>query len=117
MNGFEQPGHAGGGYVRRVTGDVKADAHVALRAEIINFIRPDFFQQPEQRPGIGQIAVMQKKLAGRGRGGAVQITAIRRGGAADDAVDFITFGQQQFGKIRTVLSGDACDERFFCHSC
>ena len=61
MDGFEQPRHAGGGHVRRVAGDVKADAHVALRAKIIDFIRTDFFQQADERPGIGQ----DENLAGR----------------------------------------------------
>ena len=32
---------------------------------------------------------------------------------ADDAVDFVTLLQQQIGEIRTVLAGDAGDERFF----
>jgi hypothetical protein len=31
-------------------------------------------------------------------------------------MDFVAFGQQQFGQIRTVLAGYAGDERFFYHS-
>jgi hypothetical protein len=36
-------------------------------------------------------------------------------GAADDAVDFISFGKQQFRQVRAVLAGDAGDERLFVH--
>ena len=68
------------------------DAHVALRAEIIDFIRPDFSQQADERSGIRQIAVMQKQLFGTGhRRCPIQIAAIPRGRAADNAVDFIPF--------------------------
>ena len=35
--------------------------------------------------------------------------------AADEAVDFVAFGQEQFRQIRTVLAGDAGDERAFSH--
>jgi hypothetical protein len=31
-------------------------------------------------------------------------------------VNFVAFGQKQFGQIRTILSGDAGDERLFYHS-
>jgi len=36
-------------------------------------------------------------------------------GAPDDAVHFVTFFEEQFGEIGTVLTGDSCDEGFFTH--
>jgi len=32
--------------------------------------------------------------------------------SAFDSVDFITFGEQQFGKIRSILPCNACNESF-----
>ena len=34
-------------------------------------------------------------------------------GTADDAVDFIAFGEEEFTKVRTVLTSNACDESAF----
>lgn len=31
----------------------------------------------------------------------------------DDAVDFVSLVEEEFGKVGTVLAGDACDEGFF----
>ena len=38
---------------------------------------------------------------------------VERARAADDAVDFVAFFQQQLREIRAVLAGDAGDECFF----
>ena len=40
---------------------------------------------------------------------------VRRARAADDAGDLITFVEQQLGKVRTVLSGDAGNQRALGH--
>ncbi len=36
-------------------------------------------------------------------------------GPPDDAVNFITFREQQLGQVRTILPGDASNQRFFHH--
>jgi hypothetical protein len=46
----------------------------------------------------------------------VNPAGVKGTGAADDAVHFVAFGQQQFRQIGTILSGDSCNERFF-HAC
>ena len=46
---------------------------------------------------------------------AVEPSGVEGAGATDEAVYFITFAQQKFGEIGTVLSGDAGDECFFAH--
>jgi hypothetical protein len=40
---------------------------------------------------------------------------IRRAGAANDTDDFVPLLKQQFGKVRPVLTGDACDDCPFGH--
>ena len=37
---------------------------------------------------------------------------VEGGGAADDAVDVVVFGEEEFGEIGAVLSGDAGEEGF-----
>ncbi len=36
-------------------------------------------------------------------------------GPAHQSVDFVPFTQQEFGKVRPILAGDAGDEGFLCH--
>jgi hypothetical protein len=43
----------------------------------------------------------------------VDAAGVEGTGTADDAMDFVALGKQQFSEIRTVLSGDASDESFF----
>ena len=49
----------------------------------------------------------------------IDTIGIERRSAPDDAVYLITFGQQKFGKIRSILPGDPRDKRFgrslFCN--
>ena len=42
----------------------------------------------------------------------VNAGSVERAGAANDAVDFVAFFEQQFGQITSVLAGDAGDQRF-----
>jgi hypothetical protein len=39
----------------------------------------------------------------------INALSIEQGAAAFDSMDFISFAQQQFREIRSVLSGDTCD--------
>jgi len=103
--------HAGGGHVRRVAG-MSSDAHIALRAEIIDFIRPDFFQQPMSEPDIRQIAVMQKSWfepATAVRSDS-RDTARQCGGRCRELRNLWPAAVRE---IRTVLSGDAVMSAFF----
>jgi hypothetical protein len=45
----------------------------------------------------------------------VDPVCIEQGGSPFDAVDFISFFQEEFGQVGTVLSGDTGNEGFFCH--
>ena len=43
----------------------------------------------------------------------VDAAGVEGGGAADDAVHLVAFGQQLFGQVGAVLAGDAGEEGFF----
>jgi hypothetical protein len=42
--------------------DIERDFDMALRAEVIDFVRVDCFEHPAQSRTIGQVAVMQGQL-------------------------------------------------------
>jgi hypothetical protein len=42
----------------------------------------------------------------------VQATDVETAGPADDAVDFVAFGQKKFGQIGAILAGDAGNQCF-----
>ena len=92
---------------------------MTLRREIVDFVRGDLPNQPRQRAGVAQIAVMEKQPRASGMGIGVnrlQPSRIKRTRAADDAVHFIVFRQQELGKVRAVLSCDARNQCFFSHA-
>src|SRR5207249_7381087 len=60
-NRFQNPDRSHAGDIGSVFGDIEADTDVALRAEMINFIRFQIVEQLHQINRVGQIAVMQKK--------------------------------------------------------
>ena len=119
-DGFQQPDGAGAGDVGGVFGAIEADADVALRGKVVDFVRLDFSQQSGQGAGVRQIAIMQNQPVFRrmriGING-IQASGVEGAGAADEAVDFVAFGQQQFREVGAVLAGDAGDEGFFGHGC
>lgn len=65
---------------------------------------------------VGQVAVMEEEPAPGGVRVLIEmIDAVRveQRGPALDAVDLISLGQQELGKIGAVLARDPCDECFF----
>jgi hypothetical protein len=47
----------------------------------------------------------------------VQAPRVEGAGAADDAMHFVAFGQQEFGQVGAILAGDADDQGFFSRYC
>ena len=83
-----------GGIFRRL----KADRNMALRAQIIDFVRLYLVHDPRQVRGIGQVSIMEFE-AGCGRVGIlvymIDPLRVERGGAPLDTVNLITFGEQK----------------------
>ena len=109
-NGFEETHGAEARYFARVLGNIETDAHVRLRAEVINLVRLHLTQDGVERTRVIQVAVNQTQS----RAFLVwilieMIDAICVEGrrAANDAVNFVALFQQQFGQKRTILPGDA----------
>ena len=117
-DGLKQPDAARAGDVRSVFRRVKAHPDVALGGQIVNLVRLNLGHQPHQPATITQIPVVQvQPVQGQIRAPLHRIQPGPIGAAlpANDAVNFVSFFEQQFGEIRTILTADAGDECLFGH--
>ncbi len=84
-----------------------------LRAQMIDLIRPRVVDQVGELFPVGQIAVVQEQPGGRVVRVLVDVldpVGVERAGFPNQTVDFIAFGEQEFGQIRSILAGDACNQ-------
>src|ERR1700691_487449 len=83
---------------------------MALRAEMINLVRLHVVNQVGQLLTRREIAVVEEEAtvaALRVLINMVDAVSVEGGTAADDSMDLVTFSEQQFRQVRTVLAGDA----------
>ena len=88
------------------------DRHMALRRQVVDFIRLHLLDDVHQAGGIGHVAVVQNERAALFMRILVQVVdavGIEQRSAALDAVHLVAFFQQQFGEIGAVLAGNAGD--------
>ncbi len=114
-NRFQNANRAQAGDVGGVLGDVEADPHMALRGEVVNFVRLQLVNQFHQVDRVAQVAVVQKHPhAVDVRIGIKMIDArgVKGAGAPDDAVNFVALFEQQVRQVAAILSGDASNECF-----
>src|SRR5215813_14542765 len=112
----ERPERADFGGVFR---DVETDAHVRLRAEVVNLVGLDVAQNLVERARVVQVAVKEAQSQPRLVRVLVDVVnafSVKRAGAASDAIYIIATAQQQLGQIASVLAGDARYQRFLRHN-
>ena len=81
-------------------------------AEMVNFVRLQVVNQLHQIHRIAQVAVVQEHPdAVDMRIGIKVIDArrVERAGAANDAVDFVTFFEEEISEVAAILPGDPGD--------
>ena len=91
---------------------------MALRSEVVDFVRADFLKDVSQARAVRHIAMMENELAGPACFSFHQVVdsrSVEQGGASLDAVYLVTLFKQELRKIGAVLPGDAGDERRFRH--
>ncbi len=103
----EQPQRPHPGRVGRVLGDVEAHADVALRAEVVDLVRPDPAHELVERGAVAEVAEDELELAED----VVDPRRVERARAADHPVHLVVLLEQDLREIRAVLAGDAGDER------
>jgi hypothetical protein len=89
-----------------------------LGGEIVDFVGLDFSEQTSERAGVGQIAIMQEEAGmAEVRVGidGVEAAGVKGAGATNDAVNFVSFTEEQLSEVGAVLSSDSGDEGFFRH--
>ena len=118
-HGLQDAEDAGSIDIRRIFRRVEAHLHVALRREVVDFVRAHLADDLDEAHGVAHVGVMQVES-----GLALQVrdpfAEIHRT-AADDAVHVVTFFQEELGEVRTVLTRHPRNERrlhrmlpFFC---
>ncbi len=114
-HGLQQAQHAKAHDIRRELRLVEAHPNVALGSQVIDLGGLDLVQEAAQGPPIREVAVVEVQL--RGLVGVdvevIDAVGVEVGSPADDAVDFVALGEQQFSEVAAVLAGDAGDEGDF----
>ena len=115
-DGFKEHDGAEGVGLDGVDGHVERDADVGLCAEVVDFGGFGRGEDIAEAAAVGEVAVVEGEL-GVGCVGVlvdvVDAVGVEGGGAADDAVDFVAFGEEELGEVGAVLAGDAGDESAF----
>jgi hypothetical protein len=115
-HGFQHLQRAHGDRLGGVHRQIEGHTHVRLRTEVVHLVRPDRSNEAVEAVGIAEIAVVQRHVGTLFVRVVVQVLdaiSVERGRAADDAMDLIALGDEQFGQVAAVLPGDARDQRPF----
>ena len=94
---------------------IEADADVRLGGQVVDLIGAHPREDFAQAGAIDEVAIVQEESGAAEVRVAVEVVdalGVEAAAAADDAMDGIAFGQEQFGQIGAVLAGDSCDEGF-----
>ena len=86
-----------------------------LRAEVVDLLGLDVAEDPVERGGVVQVAVVENETAVLGVRVLVEVVEARgveAGGAADESVHLVALREKELGEVRAVLAGDAGDEGF-----
>jgi len=119
-NGFEQAQGAQAVHVGGVLRAFEADGHMALRTQVVDLIGLGLLHDADQVGAVAEVAVVQVKAGVvnvRVLIDVVHALGVELAAAALDAVHDVALFQQQLGKVRAVLAGDAGDEGDFGFGC
>ena len=95
-----------------VFGVFEGDLHVRLRAEIVDFVWEGGLDDTAQSGGIGEVCVVKHQSPAafvRIFVDVVDARGVESRTSADDAVNDVAFGEQEFAEIGAVLAGDSGD--------
>ena len=89
---------------------------MALGAQVVNFIRLRFLHDSNEVAGVAQVAIVQLEvgvLNVRVLVDVVDTLGVEQRRTTLDAMNDVALLEQKFGKVRTVLAGDARDKGYF----
>ena len=92
---------------------------MGLGGEVVDFVGLNLFEELAEGGAVGEVTVVEVEVFGvalvRVEVDVFEAFGVEGGGAADDAVDGVAFGEEEFREVGAVLAGDAGDERGFFH--
>ena len=113
-DGFQHAQGAHGIGLGRVFGHFEADLHVALGGQVVDFVGLHLLDDADEAATVRHVAIMQvdQALLLHVAHPLVEVEVfdapgVKRRRAAQDAVHFISFLEEEFGQERTVLACDA----------
>ena len=112
---FQNADRADASNVGGVLRNVETHAHMALCAEMVDFVRLQFVKKLHKVHGVAEVSVMQKQSYAIDVRISVQMIdagSVKCAGAANDPVHFVALLKQQIRQITSVLAGNAGDQRF-----
>jgi len=115
-NDFKKPKGSHRGELASRFRDIEAEADVALSGQMVNFMGDKLYQQPPNRRDVIEIRVMEKQRLVVDGGVAGEMIDAAAGGlaaATNQAMHDVPLLQQELGQVRTVLTGNAGDQRGF----
>ena len=100
--------------VRGVLRRLEAHLHVALGGEVVDLVRPDLLNQPDQVGRVGQVSVVQEEPPAGFMGVLVQVVdtcGVEGRGAPLHPVHHVALAEQQLREVRAVLPRHPRDQR------
>ena len=98
-------------HIAGILGHIKGYLYMALCRQVIDLIRLHQADNSNHRRGIRQISIMQRHCILLYQ--MIDPRRIGNGGSAGNAVNLISLLQQKLCQVRSILSGNACDQCFF----
>ena len=83
---------------------------MALGGEVVNLLRADLADQPDQSVAVRQVAVMQVQLGLVAKDQVLDPLGAEGTGATPQAVHLVALREQQLRKVGTILTRDTRDQ-------
>src|SRR5205807_4022163 len=112
-NRFQNADGSDAGHIGGVFRNIEAYTNMALRAEMINFVRLQIIKQFHQINGVSQIAVMQKKsddVNVRIDIEMIDARGVEGASPSNYSMHLVAFSQQEISQITSILAGDPGDQ-------
>ena len=90
---------------------VEADLHVALSSEVVDFAWTNLADNAKDAHRVTQVGIVEVEVWGSFKMCDTLAIVDRR--TTDCAVDFVSFFQKEFCKVRTILTRDTCNKSYF----
>ena len=105
---FQNAEHARSIYVGGKFRGIKRNLHMALRGKVVNFGRLHLAHHLHKAHGVTHVGIVQVEIRLAFQVRNAFTIVYRR--TADNAVDFVALGKEEFRKVRAILARDAGDQ-------